>query len=263
MNTSWRPQPSTMRTFQPSCPVACCHWSAYTPRCDEMVTAGEVTALRTAEGSGPPRRADGRHHRESRPQTHRYRGHGHLRRPRRREGAERPRPLLHPRLVWRATRGAGAAGLVMISVAVGLDFGLSNQTRAPHEPARGCPPVRSAQRTPRTGSSACLFALHDDRRRRRAGRARDLVRFERAAPFSLPQLPNDLRRRHRDPRVPNGATHHGRSLRHRRQLLLLDIPVADGGYGLAWRATNPAPGTAPSCASSSTGSPFGAWVRVE
>ena len=160
-----------------------------------------------------------------------------------------------------APQGAGAAGLVMISVAVGLDFGLSNQSapRARSGPPPG--PVRPEDTPYR--ELRLLFALHHDRRRRRAGRARDLVRFERAVPFSRPHLPNDLRRRHRDPRVPNGATHHGRSLRHRRQLLLLDIPVADGGYGLAWRATNPAPGTAPSCASSSTGSPLGAWVRVE
>ena len=66
-----------------------------------------------------------------------------------------PYRLGMPRLVWRATRGAGAAGLVMISVAVGLDFGLSNQTRAPHEPARGRPPGPVRPRTPRTGSSAC------------------------------------------------------------------------------------------------------------
>ena len=40
-----RPQPYTMRTFPPSCPATCCRWSASTPRCDEMVTAAEATAL--------------------------------------------------------------------------------------------------------------------------------------------------------------------------------------------------------------------------
>ena len=80
-----------------------------------------------------------------------------------------------------APQGAGAAGLVMISVAVGLDFGLSNQSapRARSGPPPG--PVRPEDTPYR--ELRLLFALHHDRRRRRAGCARDLVRLERAAPF--------------------------------------------------------------------------------
>ncbi len=48
-----------------------------------------------------------------------------------------PPTLGKPRLVWRATGGAGAAGLAVISVVVGLDFGPSNQS-APR--ARSGPP---------------------------------------------------------------------------------------------------------------------------
>ena len=171
-----------------------------------------------------------------------------------------PDRLGMPRLVWRATGGwHGKTRRDQRGRRARLR---ARQPERPTSPLGAAPgPVRpegvSVARAP--------LALHHDRRRRRAGRARDLVRLERAAPFFTPTAtkPNDLRRRHRDSRVPDGATRHGRFLRHRRQLLLLDIPAADGGYGLAWRATNPAPGTAPLCTSSSTGSSLGAWVRVE
>lgn len=53
-SSGWRTQPYTMRTFRPSFPATCCHWSTHTPRCGEMVTASRVRPFRPEPATRPP-----------------------------------------------------------------------------------------------------------------------------------------------------------------------------------------------------------------